>query len=419
MAAGVLAVQGANRTLYDAVLKDIYYGPVVKQLNDSTPMLQRLDSTTDHVDMSGRQAIVPIWTGRSKGKGWRNEGEQLPDSGNQRTNKATFTLKTAYGSFRLTGHVIRFTRNDPGAFVRAMEQEMDGIKTDVAVDLARVLYGDGTGVIATLAAGSTSTVLNLTTAEPLVKGFLHPGLAIDLGALVSTPESLTAAGPATILSVNVTAATVTLVAALAGGAPAAGSLIFINDNVDTTSSKEASGLQNIISTTATTIGGITEASEPVWAPQRDAAGTALTVSRMLQMRGKLKQAGGVRDQFIVSDDFGLRVFWEAHTDSGAVKGIRYNDPVSLEGGFETVKFSGTPLIGDWLHPWGKMHFVDAKALKIFHTGDWQYLDEDGRILKQVAGYDAWEGFLVRDLQLGCNRRNTSGVLTFSGDTNGV
>jgi len=414
MAASVVSPTGASRTLYDAVLKDFYYGPIVKQLNDSTPLLQRLESTTDHVDMSGRQAVVPLWTGRSPGKGWRLEGEQLPTSGAQVTKKAVYTLKSAYGSFRLTGHVIRFTRNDAGAFVRAMETEMNGIKSDVAVDLARVLYGDGTAVVATVAAGSTSTVINLTSNEPLVKGQLYVGLSIDVGSL-ATPES--ACSAQTITAVSVSGATITVAAS---GTPAAGLFVFINDNANAGSvSKEATGLQAIISSVATTVGGITEASEPLWVPQRDTAASALTVDRMLQMRGKLKQAGGSMNQFIVSDDFGLRTFWNAHNDSGVVKGIRYNDPVNLEGGFETVKFAGSPLIGDYLHPWGKMHFVDGDALKIFNTGDWAYLDEDGRILKQVAGFDAWEGFLVRDLEVGTNRRNSSGVITFTGDTTGV
>lgn len=416
MAAATLANPGATRTLYDAVLKDFYYGPIVKQLNDSTPLLQRLESTTDHVDMSGRQAVVPLWTGRSPGKGWRLEGEALPTSGSQGTKKAVYTLKTAYGSFRLTGHVIRFTRNDPGAFVRAMETEMDGIKTDVAVDLARVLYGDGTAVVATVAAGSTGTVVNLTSAEPLVKGHLYIGLIVDIGTLAA-PEVQSATQ--TITAISVSAATFTVAAS---GTPTAGQFIFVNDNANVGSvSKEATGLQAIIASTATTIGGISEATEPTWIPQRDTAASALTVDRMLAMRGRLKQAGGTREGFIVSDDFALRTFWAQHTDSGTAgpKGVRYNDPQNIDGGFETVKFAGTPLIGDWLHPWGRMHFVDNKALKIFHTGDWQYLDEDGRILKQVAGFDAWEGFLVRDLELGCNRRNTSGVITFTGDTTGV
>lgn len=415
MAATQIPAGLATRTLYDAVLKDFYYGPIVKQLNDSTPLLQRLESTTDHVDMSGRQVVVPLWTGRSAGKGWRNEGEALPAPGAQVTKKAIFTLKSAYGSFSLTGHVIRFTRNDPGAFVRAMETEMDGIKTDVSVDLARVFYGDGTAALATVTAGSTGTVVNLTSNESLVKGQIHVGLVVDIGTL-ATPESRCSAQ--TITAVNVTAAQFTVAAS---GTPVATELVFINDNADTTSSKEANGIQAIISSTAVTVGGITEASEPTWIPTRDAAGTALSVDRMLQLRGKLKQAGDTGGQFIITDDFGLRTFWNAHTNAAAtpIGGIRYNDPTHIDGGFETVKFNGTPIIGDYLHPWGKMHFVDGKALKIFHTGDWQYLDEDGRILKQRAGFDAWDGFLVRDLQLGCNRRNSSAVMTFSGDTNGV
>lgn len=416
MATTTMSPTGASRTGYDAVLKDFYYGPIVKQLNDSTPLLQRLESTTDHVNASGRQIVVPLWTGRSGGKGWRAEGGQLPQSGSQVNKKAVYTMKSTYGAFRLSGHVIRFTKDDPGAFVRAMQQEMNGIKSDVSHDLARVLYGDGTATIgAALLGGSTTTVLNLATKEPLVKGQLYVGLNIDVGTL-ALPELK--GSNTQITAVSVTAATITVSPAIT--APVVGEFVFINDNAQAGSvSNEANGLQSLISSTAVTVGGITEASEPTWVPQRDTTVAALTVDRMLQMRGLLKQAGASENQFLIGDDFALRIFWNAHTESGLVKGVTYNEPSNIDGGFETVKFGRKPLIGDYLHPWGRMHFVDGDALKIFHTGDWAYLDEDGRILKQVSGYDAWEGFLVRDLELGTNRRNSSGVITFTGDTSGV
>lgn len=417
MAATVLSPPGATRTAYDAVLKEFYAGPLNKQLNDATPLLTQFTQSTDNVDFAGRRVIVPIWTGRSGGHGARREEEALPAPGAQVTKNAIYTLKTLYGAFRLSGHVIRFTKNDIGSFVRAMEMEMDGIKTDLSIQVARILYGDGTAAVATITAASSTTVINLLTNEALVKGYLYVGSVVDVGTIVN-PESRNAAAGTihTVTAVSVSAATVTVSPALAT-APVATEFIFIGDNADATSSKEPTGLRALVSSVATTVGTITEASEPTWVPQRDVAAAALTVDRMIQMRGKLRQAGLSPDgtgSFIVTDDFGLRTFWNAHAAM-----LNYNNPTNVDGGFKSVEFAGTTLFSDHHCPWGTMFFLDKKSFKIYNTGDWSYLDEDGRILKQVAGYDAWEGFLVRDFEIGAIRRNTSGIITFTGDTSGV
>jgi hypothetical protein len=417
MAATVLSPPGATRTAYDAVLKEFYAGPLNKQLNDATPLLTQFTQSTDNVDFAGRRVIVPIWTGRSGGHGARREEEALPAPGAQVTKNAIYTLKTLYGAFRLSGHVIRFTKNDVGAFVRAMEMEMDGIKTDLSIQVARILYGDGTGAVAIVGAASTTTNVVLASNEALVKGYLYVGSVIDVGTIANPELDNAAAGTVhTITAVAVATSSFTVSPAL-GIAPTAAQLIFVGDNADATSSKEPTGLRALVSATATTVGTITEASEPTWVPQRDTAASALTVDRMIQMRGKLRQAGLSPDgtgSFIVTDDFGLRTFWNAHAAM-----LNYNNPTNVDGGFKSVEFAGTTLFSDHHCPWGSMFFLDKKSFKIYNTGDWSYLDEDGRILKQVAGYDAWEGFLVRDFEIGAIRRNTSGIITFTGDTSGV
>lgn len=418
MAATVLPNPGATRTLYDAVLKEFYAGPLNKQLNDATPLLTQFTQTTDNVDFAGRRVIVPIWTGRSGGHGARREDEALPVAGNQTTKNAVYTLKTLYGSFRLSGHVIRFTKNDTGSFIRAMELEMDGIKTDLGIQMARVLYGDGTAIVASvLTAGSTTTNVVLTSNEALIKGYLYPGSVIDVGTVANPEVDNAAAGTVhTITAVAVATNSFTVSPAL-GASPITTHFVFVGDNADATSSKEPTGLRALVSAAATTVGTITEASEPTWVPQRDTAASALTVDRMIQMRGKLRQSGLSPDgtgAFIVTDDFGLRTYWNAHNSL-----LNYNNPTNIDGGFKSVEFAGVAMFSDHHCPWGTMFFLDKKSFKIYNTGDWSYLDEDGRILKQVAGYDAWEGFLVRDLEIGATRRNTSGIITFTGDTAGV
>ena len=68
MAVGTLATA-------DAILKDIYRGPVIEQINYKTYMLDMIERDSDHLDLQGRRAIIPV---ESAG----NESPtSMPDSG--------------------------------------------------------------------------------------------------------------------------------------------------------------------------------------------------------------------------------------------------------------------------------------------------------------------------------------------------
>ena len=43
--------------------------------------------------------------------------------------------------------------------------------------------------------------------------------------------------------------------------------------------------------------------------------------------------------------------------------------------------------------------------------DWNWADDDGRVLKWTSGTDQWEAIMRRYLQLGLTRRNVQLVLT--------
>jgi hypothetical protein len=44
----------------DAILKDLYRGPIIEQLNYKTYMLDMIERDGDSVDFTGRRAIFPV-----------------------------------------------------------------------------------------------------------------------------------------------------------------------------------------------------------------------------------------------------------------------------------------------------------------------------------------------------------------------
>src|SRR5690606_7300729 len=61
-----------------------------------------------------------------------------------------------YGRVRLTGQVIDLVSENYQAFASAITDEMSGLKDDIKKDTNRILWGNGLGVLATVAAVASS-----------------------------------------------------------------------------------------------------------------------------------------------------------------------------------------------------------------------------------------------------------------------
>ena len=78
--------------------------------------------------------------------------------------------------------------------------------------------------------------------------------------------------------------------------------------------------------------------------------------------------------------------------------------MELEGGFKAISHNGIPVVAD--------RFVDDDTLYLLNTDDftmhelcdWNWLaGEDGRILKQNAGYPTYSATLVKYAELICDK----------------
>ena len=69
-------------TTADAILKDLYVGPIIEQLNYKSYMIDQIERESNFTqDHTGRRAIVPVHTGRNRGRGSRGDGGTLPTAG--------------------------------------------------------------------------------------------------------------------------------------------------------------------------------------------------------------------------------------------------------------------------------------------------------------------------------------------------
>ena len=428
---------GGTLTTVDAILKEYYLGPVQEQLNNEVLLLSRIEARSE--DLVGKAAFVPLHTGRSSGIGAVGEDAALPAAGNQTYARAEYDLKYLYGRIRVTGPSMAKTKSDAGAFLQTLKGEMDGVRADLTKDLARQVYGTGDGVIGTGvpdATTATSHTITLDDWEPLKKGQLYVGQAINLFVastgvaaaqtdFVISAVSIVAAATSTI-TVTSTSVALTAVsyAITRNGVVTEGKNRFNKNSrsnevdglrrvVNSFTSTSASAADGTLGTTAKSgsLGKIDAYTSTYWDNGRLFGGTpgtpeALTIMRVQQAINTARQAGGMPTAIVTS--LGVqREFYrllQANQQFVAPGGTDYAS------GFSTLTYNGMPVIADMDAPWGKMYILDESTIKVFSDQDWHFLDGDGQTLRQVTGYDAYEAVMVRYMNLGATNRAKNVVI---------
>jgi hypothetical protein len=433
----------ANLNTLSNILKEYYQGPVVEQLNKEVLLLSRLESKSE--DLVGKRAYVPLVAARTTGIGARAENATLPSAGAYSYERAVYDLKYLYGKTAVTGPSMAKTNTDAGSFLEVLRSELDGLRMDLQKDLARQIYGNGSGVIATVVSGNAGGTTAVVSKEVLNKGQLYTGMTINIrDASAAAGAGADLGSPATTFTItavdtstSATTGTITITPA-AGVQLASGDTIrragvkqyaeaenpaYTNDDPTNpgtfATSDEVDGLARIVSATAT-LGGIdpTAAGKEWWKAQvvaaADRKGTAReTVLKDLLLDdiqialNKARTAGGYPTAIVTS--LGIqREFYKLLEDQ-----VRYVEPENLSyaAGFKTLSYNGMPLIADIDAPYGKMHILDESTMKVYSDQDWHFLDNDGQTLRQAGDKDAFEAVMVRYMNLGATRRNNQIVIT--------
>ena len=387
---------GATLTTLADIIKTQYAPVVGEMINHSTPILDRIGKDYDSVQ--GKDFTIPLHYGRNEGIGARAEGGTLPTAGNQSYKASVLPMRYQYGRFQITGQTIKATRNNEGAYRKAVRSEMEGLANDMCDSLSRQLFGDGSGLLATLASSGsgTSTVVVDSTAK------LRVGMPVDI--IVKTTGAATAGLAGTSVATITDGTTFTISGTLAGS-PAATYGVYIAGSRDL----EMMGLGGIVSAT-TTVQGLDVSSYPWWvATVQGNSGTARAISDTILQKAldTLTQNSNGKASALYTT-YGVRRAYQSIL--AAQK--QFVNTMTLTGGFDTIAYNGLPIIPDKNAPSGKIFVVDESKLKFYRMSDnggedngLFWLEEDGNMLKYVTGYDAYEAILCLYSNLGTTMRN--------------
>ena len=372
---------------FDAVLKNIYLGPIRDQLNDKTILLKRIER--DEESVSGKNATISLNYGRNEGIGARSDGGALPTAGNQSYRESIIPLKYNYGRIQITGPTIKASRDNKGAFVKAVDSEVKGMVRDLRADINRQLFGAGAGQLTLCAVTTDSTTVNVASTK-----YIKKGMKIDImnsaGTAITAGDSITVATVVSTTTFTITTAVTTV----------ATDGVYREDSIDL----EMQGLKGVIDDgdNVSTFQSITRSSNLWWkanVQESASAGNnyAISEDRMQECIDKSETEGG-GDISLILTTHSIR----RHYVDLLVGDKRFVNTLNLDGGFKAIEYSGLPMAVDKDAVANTIFFADESTLKIYRASDFDWMDEDGAILSRVSGYDAYEAVLFLYANLGCD-----------------
>lgn len=406
----------ASLATLTGVLKEVYDGKLREQFNNEVVLLKRIarngGGSVISTNVGGKYVTFPIHVSRNTGIGGRRENENLPVAGNQGTAPAQLRLKYLYGSVQLTGQTLRLANKDPQTFVAGLDLEMNGLKDDLAKDLNRQIYGDGTGAIATTStAGAGATTLTITAGI----NYLQVGELVD----VHTPATLAAdgavknlTGPLTVTNVDPVAGTATVVHPTTPITFAAGDVLVRTGSQN----REWTGLKAIVNNTGT-LYGVDPNTYNIWKSIVDANGGVnrpLSESAMLRNVHAVRNNGG-KTTLLVSSLGVQRAYWNL-----LVQARRFSNVKEFTGGYSGLVFTTdqgeVPMVADIDCPLNTIYGLSEPNIRLYRDADWDWMDYDGSMWDRVPGSvagtikDAYAATMFQYSELGTDRRNAHFVM---------
>ena len=360
-----------------------------------------------------------------------------------------------YGRIQISGPTIAATRDERGAYAKALDSEIQGIVTDLKQEVNRMLWGCGWGVIGRWRSGSTTAITMPKKYRGNSAG--GDGFGTTFGAkylIERTDGVIIEASGISGSSATYTVATVDLAVTAVDesnadydtltntdpGSPSEGdwfvrpaslALWTANGNAQRL---EMMGLRGIVTNTdidaipfydktngaasgrlyADTLQGLDISSYAYWKANVDAHASgryagqrALTLNLMDKMFDTVEEKAG--------KDYGpdlilaTRALRREYLDLCRAD-RRFVNTMTLDGGWKAIDYNGVPFTVDNDAIGGEIYFISTRDLALYRMSDYDWMSKDGAILSRVSGYDAYEAILFRYAELGCRRRNSHGAI---------
>ncbi len=366
----------------DNALKTVYLGVIANQLNVSAnPLLTKIKRSSKDVWGKEIRKLAPI--GLNGGVGAGTEAGQLPGANGNNYVQFVADLKNLYGRIEITDKAIRSSASNIGAFVNLLQDEMEGLVKASTFNLGRMLYGDGTGKLATCT-GLSDGYVTCDKVNNLIEG-----MTIDIYG-----TSLPVINKARITYVDRVNNRFTVDKTL--NSVPSGSIVYVQNSRGC----EITGLGAIFSDSEY-LYGVKRADHKWLSPYSSSTETEISDVLIQSAIDFLDENADSKINFI-SCSANVRRAYQSY-----LAAYRSNvDVMTLEGGFKAISYNGIPLVTDRFVDSDTMYLLNTNDFVLHELCDWKWLEgECGHILKQNIGYPVYTATLVKYAELICDKPN--------------
>ncbi len=389
----------------DKALKEVYLGVVSEQLNTTVnPLLAKINQTTNDVWGSEIKKVAPF--GLNGGIGAGTETGDLPVAAGNNYEQFTLSLKNLYGKIEISDKAMRASMNSAGAFVNLLNAEMEGLIKASSFNLGRMLYADGTGLLATITDNGTASV----TVDSVRN--LMEGMVVDI--VDGSGNAYTGASAKRITSIDRTTNTVSL-----EGISLSANALKVTESQTTT---YYLCVQGSFGKELTGLGAIFTDSGNLYGLSKSTYKWLVPYMKDLKTDGSTVQINDIKIQTVLD---ALEETYDSKIDyiccSSGVKRnyqdyfsqYRTNiDYLDLNGGFKAISYNGIPIVSDRFIENGTMYLLNTKEFNLHQLCDWKWLEgEDGRVIKQNVNKPTYSATLVKYADLICNKPGGQAKLT--------
>lgn len=371
----------------DSALKKYYLDAVKEQLDKKAgPFYTAISKNTN--DVYGKNVVKLVQVGVNGGVAAGAEDGDLPTAGPNKYLEFTTPLKNLYGSIEISDKAIRASKDNSGAVVNLLNAEMEGLVKSANYNFSRMLFGDGTGTLATVVSASNS-VVTVDSARNLEVGML-----IDFNISGNTNYQ-----GLKITDVDKTANKITIFGStFTSDAVAKAKLTLHNTN------GELTGLKAIFATTGS-IYGVSK-SNKYMVPYVESSVGALTEAKIQETIDTIELRSGSQINMILCSFDTRRAIKKALEAKNVMM-----PAMELQGGYTAISYNGIPVVADRFCPQGCIYFINTDDFELVQLCDWEWLQgENGEILKQIPGKAIYTATLVKYAELICTRPSGQGLL---------
>lgn len=389
-------------TTFDAVLKDMFIGPVRETLNEEVFLFNQANSKP--VKSGGRRVLFPVHTNRNWAVGSRAERGTLPTAQEETYVTATVPRQHWYARIELSAQVMKSSQGDRAAFAAQASESFERMTRNSKKYFNRSLWVGSTGELMRFSnARATQTTNTYTITSSVAAGVTPRGNPLrfieeDMVLDGITNGSATAI-PTTTYATDLTSATVSSATIAASGTAtivfsATVTVVSGTMLVHTgTAGQDFLGVEEGIETSGTYTGVNRDTRDNrAWRGNVLANGGTLrdlTLDLIQTGWDSVSEASG-RDDAITH----LLAHYSVRREylSLLSPDVRFQ-ALNLEGGHKVLSFNGVPFRFEVDIPYHTIFGLSMPSWNFYKWTDFEWADEDGAVLHRVANIDSFEAFI--------------------------